>query len=106
MLLRVPNFRVAGVDLNVIAVSAPDERPVLAARVHHLLAGRGLVFAEVDTPPRWPAPAAVVLQSAADRVGLVHSESQLVELADRQVACIAPGLGAIEALVDAAVRPH
>ncbi len=89
--LRVADRPIARIVRRVEAVAAADAIPV---GVHD--AG--------GAPHRaWTAPRAVVLQAAADVVGLPHVHADRVELAERREADLFPRLALVVADVEAAV---
>src|SRR5690606_12141138 len=77
--LRVHDHRVRRVDLVVEAVAARDVVPVAVAD------------AVLRERLARPAPRAVVLEPAADVVGIAHVGTDLVELTDGEVVVVAPG---------------
>ena len=87
----VDDVRVGGVDAGVEAVAALHGDPVLVADAGGLQAGAGA------------APGVVVLQAAADAVGLLEIVGDFVELAERDVVQVAPVAAAIPGHPDAAV---
>ena len=102
----VDGVRVGGVDGDVESIAAPQAVPLIVddpVVLGVVEPGLGL-----EAGLARPAPGLVVLEPAADEVGVAEVHGQVVELADREVVEEVPGLGAVVAQEDPAVgaEPH
>ena len=82
---------VVGIDLAIVAVEAEDVDPLGDGDAGAVAGGAGA------------APGAVVLQTAVDAIRLAHIDGDGVELRDRKVLQVFPGLSFIVGVIEAAV---
>src|SRR5205085_541148 len=92
--LGIDDGRVRRIDRRPESVAAFDEDPIGVGDARRALRIAAAATASAALPVRLrrAAPRSVVLQTAADRVRLVHAETDVVELAEGHVVLEVPRL--------------